>query len=375
MAFGTQLLTVSLIILHANLVQSSILTYASNPFAWPVSRYAYDEAKDHEYEGSHMPINAKAVATRTNFGITEQAPRLTTRFQKFDDTYQAGEPTSQNSLPYKWMMAEGSDWMADVNYYTRLNRLTIPGTHDSGAVHGGVGCETQSMSIYNQLRTGIRAFDIRCRRNRQGFDIYHGICNQYLSFGDVLNTMTNYLDNHDKEVILMNVQEEGTAAPFSSSFGTIWNSYMSTYSRYMEGDLRTNIPYIGSVRGKIIVLRNNHQIGSYGWNWDSTVFEWDSIWKVYNTLHDSPFGSDTVSLSQKKRRIDYYFGRAQSSSKMVSVSLTGSTGMTPIDVATSCNQHAYDFIGVNPSKKSLGIVWADFPGDPLIYRLLSTNFS
>ena len=40
-------------------------------------------------------------------------------------------------------------------------KLSIPGTHDSGAIYGGCMLKTQDAGIFSQLELGIRAFDIR----------------------------------------------------------------------------------------------------------------------------------------------------------------------------------------------------------------------
>ncbi|MYV63501.1 phospholipase, partial [Streptomyces sp. SID4931] len=48
------------------------------------------------------------------------------------------------------------DWMAALPDGTALQRLTIPGTHDSGARFGGPWSECQNTTIAQQLTSGIR---------------------------------------------------------------------------------------------------------------------------------------------------------------------------------------------------------------------------
>ncbi|NEE58668.1 phospholipase, partial [Streptomyces sp. SID8455] len=51
------------------------------------------------------------------------------------------------------------DWMGGLPDGTALQRLTIPGTHDSGARFGGPWSECQNTTIAQQLESGIRFLD------------------------------------------------------------------------------------------------------------------------------------------------------------------------------------------------------------------------
>ncbi|KAG1926597.1 PLC-like phosphodiesterases superfamily protein [Pimephales promelas] len=52
-------------------------------------------------------------------------------------------------------------WMANLNDEKLVTELTIPGTHDSLALHGGPAAECQAWSLEDQLNAGIRYFDLR----------------------------------------------------------------------------------------------------------------------------------------------------------------------------------------------------------------------
>ena len=53
------------------------------------------------------------------------------------------------------------DWMKLLSDTLPVCKLSIPGTHDSGAIYGGCMLKTQDAGIFSQLELGIRAFDIR----------------------------------------------------------------------------------------------------------------------------------------------------------------------------------------------------------------------
>lgn len=104
---------------------------------------------------------------------------------------------------------ENKDWMKNLSdRNVRITKLSIPGTHDTMAFYGGDAVQCQSLSLETQLNAGIRAIDIRCRHISDVFAIHHGCVYQNANFGDVLNTVARYLDEHPKETILMRVKEE-----------------------------------------------------------------------------------------------------------------------------------------------------------------------
>ena len=54
-------------------------------------------------------------------------------------------------------------WMSFLNNDLELKDLTIPGTHESCALHGIFFAINQTWSLENQLNAGIRFFDLRMR--------------------------------------------------------------------------------------------------------------------------------------------------------------------------------------------------------------------
>ena len=71
---------------------------------------------------------------------------------------------------------DAAHWMGAVSGKKRVSELSIPGTHDSGALHepfpGTTKCQT--LGIAQQLAIGVRFLDIRCRSVHNAFAIYHG---------------------------------------------------------------------------------------------------------------------------------------------------------------------------------------------------------
>jgi hypothetical protein len=62
-----------------------------------------------------------------------------------------------------WLKTATRDWMRSLPDSTPLSAISIPGTHDSAALHGGLAAQCQSWTIKDQLEAGIRFIDVRCR--------------------------------------------------------------------------------------------------------------------------------------------------------------------------------------------------------------------
>ncbi|MGO4760673.1 phosphatidylinositol-specific phospholipase C domain-containing protein, partial [Streptomyces sp. 2MCAF27] len=100
------------------------------------------------------------------------------------------------------------DWLSGIAGATPVQRLTLPGTHDSGARYGGPWTECQNTTIGDQLNSGIRFLDIRCRAFEGAFPIHHGAYYQHLNFDDVLGACRSFLSAHPSETVLMRVKQE-----------------------------------------------------------------------------------------------------------------------------------------------------------------------
>lgn len=170
-----------------------------------------------------------------------------------------------------------NNWMSVLADQNSIALISIPGTHDSGAtiepVSGTAKC--QNLSIADQLNAGVRYLDIRCRHIDNAFAIHHGAIYQNLNFNDVLNACINFLNSHPTEAIIMSVKEEHTPSNNSRSFEQTFDSYVQQNPG--KWDLGNNIPTLGSIRGKIRLLRrfsgsSSKGIDATAWA-DNTTFD------------------------------------------------------------------------------------------------------
>ncbi|PKF74763.1 phosphatidylinositol diacylglycerol-lyase [Chryseobacterium sp. PMSZPI] len=172
-----------------------------------------------------------------------------------------------------------SSWMSGLQDNISLSKISIPGTHDSGArieIPSGSGtAKTQNLTIAEQLNAGVRFLDIRNRHYYDSFMIHHGPIYQELTFDDVLKACYEFLDSHPTETIIMSVKEEYSSTNTTRSFEETFDYYVQ--KNPTKWDLGNNIPKLGDIRGKIRLLRRfpattAKGIDATSWG-DNTTFE------------------------------------------------------------------------------------------------------
>lgn len=148
-----------------------------------------------------------------------------------------------------------NNWMGNIADQTSIAAISIPGTHDSGATQEPISgtAKCQNLSIADQLNAGVRYLDVRCRHIDNGFAIHHGAIYQNLNFTDVLNACINFLNSNPTETIIMSVKEEHTPSNNTRTFEQTFDTYVQ--QNPSKWDLGNNIPTLGSIRGKIRLLR------------------------------------------------------------------------------------------------------------------------
>src|SRR5690242_10710610 len=105
-----------------------------------------------------------------------------------------------------------SDWMSGLDDARLLSELSIPGSHDSGALFEPIAglSKNQDLTIAEQLAAGVRYLDIRCRNIEDRFYIFHGSVDQHQGFDQVLATIYAFLDAHPGEAVIASVMQEST---------------------------------------------------------------------------------------------------------------------------------------------------------------------
>jgi PKD repeat protein len=156
-----------------------------------------------------------------------------------------------------YAFAGDTNWMAGIDGTKRLSQLSIPGTHDSGALYdhplaaGTAKC--QSNSIAQQLSFGVRFLDIRCYNSNDVFYIYHGSVDQKQTFPQVLDQVIGFLNTNSTECVIMSVKEETTATNPTLGFEDRFDYYRTLNPT--KWYTNSSVPALSNARGKIVLLR------------------------------------------------------------------------------------------------------------------------
>jgi 1-phosphatidylinositol phosphodiesterase len=148
-----------------------------------------------------------------------------------------------------------SDWMAGLDDGLLLSEISIPGSHDSGALYEPIPglSKNQDLTIAEQLAAGVRYLDIRCRNVDDHFYIFHGSVDQHQAFDDVLATVFAFLDAHSSETVIASVMQESRPLRASRGFEAIFADYIAEAPE--RWSLSPAIPTLGEARGKLVLLR------------------------------------------------------------------------------------------------------------------------
>ena len=249
------------------------------------------------------------------------------------------------------------DWMKDIPDNTQLSQMTIPGSHNSCALFGICCARTQTWTLVEQMRAGLRFFDIRLRRIDNTLKAYHGFVDQKETFDHILVYAFDFLEKNPSETIIMEIISEYEPKNSTKTFSDLYQEYITTYQDKIVSYNNKDIT-LGEIRGKILVIK---------------VFEGNTC-RIPNFLIQNSWKVNfRCYLNKKKRKIKENLHRALSinNNQIFLNYLSASSDyamMTPYTAAKQCNELPMRYHG------RLGIVVADYPGEDLIEHLINQNF-
>ncbi|MCX5392143.1 phosphatidylinositol-specific phospholipase C [Streptomyces sp. NBC_00094] len=253
-------------------------------------------------------------------------------------------------------------WMAAHGDGTALRQLTIPGTHDSGARYGGLWTECQNTTIAQQLDSGIRFLDIRCRVTGGSFAIHHGASYQNMMFGDVLVACSAFLAAHPSETVLMRVKQEYSEES-DATFRAVFDDYLDARgwrSLFRIGD---GLPLLGEARGRVVLLADNGGLPGVRYG-DGSLFD------IQDDYMAEPFG--------KYPKIEAHFRKAIAQPGKLYVNyVSTAAALPPRWNADRLNPRVHSWLdGAEAAGRTgLGIVPMDYPNtrSGLVEALLRHN--
>ena len=251
-----------------------------------------------------------------------------------------------------------ASWMKSIPDTTKISQMTIPGTHNSCALHGICCARTQTWSLPEQMNAGLRYFDIRLRLYNNTLRAFHEFVDQEDTFDIILNYALNFLEQNPSESIIMQIVKEYKVENCSKSIQEMYDEYIKDIKEKIVDFKKKDEIKMGDIRGKILMVK------IFG---RSTRFmpgflvqnNWTVNWRF--------------SINKKKRRIKENIHRAlafKNDNKIFLNYLSCSSDyamMTPYTAAKKCNEIALRYKG------RMGIILMDYPGERLINHLIEQN--
>lgn len=279
-------------------------------------------------------------------------------------------------LPYTRL-----NWMSSLADSNRLSQVTIPGTHDSGAdlhtsrlwgiIDQFVIC--QDFRLANQLRLGVRWFDIRLRLFNGGLCVHHGAFYLHKNFDDLLQSALDFLQPGSPgagETVVFMIKQEYSGAG-DREFGA------AVYERLQARGLanfylENRVPTLGEVRGKIVIVRRfDNGLGvDFGmqFDWDDNTkgasFSKDGI-DVFVQDH---YSLNTVPYGEKIGEVENALSLARAESDPLKFYLNYLSGqqdasLIPIrTVAANIHPAIRDYLASRGAWRRCGVVMLDFAG-------------
>ncbi len=171
---------------------------------------------------------------------------------------------------------QNAEWMSKIDGQRAISSLSIPGTHDAGTaalpespvVNSAL---TQYFSVPDQLRDGIRAFDIRLKKNLNYGHMFE--CRD--RFDSTMVEWEQFLCHHPSEFIVAMVGSDGSdewSPELVQNFQRLIDQYPHRFVEHF--DARTTLD---EVRGKILVIRRQEScpFGKLLKFSDNAVFQYD----------------------------------------------------------------------------------------------------
>ena len=285
-----------------------------------------------------------------------------------------------------------NNWMQDIEDNRLVCKMSIPGTHDTGAYTGTGWVKTQDKNIEQQLNSGIRFFDIRLVHQNGVLKLCHGSHIFDTTFvGDVLKTTAEFLKEHPSETVIMTIKRDHD---LDKDGGT---KYRIALTKALEVD-RALTPYmvksfrsdftLGDLRGKMLIISRDGWIMTPSGNipsWPDNASFTSSIESTNGSStaihvedHYKSRASDKVNyVAQNVRKAQAAFSSSQNDWFITFTSSTGSWGIgIPANTTNQIDRDVNNILRGNENFRTSGILVFNFAGwwdDMLTHSVIDLN--
>ncbi len=278
-------------------------------------------------------------------------------------------------VPLERAKKDASDWMAALDDSRSIASLTIPGTHDSGALYSiaDVAGKCQSLSIKEQLKAGVRFIDIRLQLRGDKLAVVHSFVDQMTDFADVLVDLVDFLHNHPTEFLIVSIKQDADAVNTKITFADAVETLLAQYPDTVSED-RALPQTVADARGKMYILSRyaDARIGvpaNAGWQ-DNASFSLDALYvQDHYAINDA---------DEKLRDIAQAIDIAAEQSHALVLNYTScylTHGFPPLYAATPAKPiHAWLEEELAAGKNPTGVIICDFMTSTLSGMIWRCNF-
>ncbi|NJO18358.1 MAG: phosphatidylinositol-specific phospholipase C [Thioploca sp.] len=294
----------------------------------------------------------------------------------------------------KWlwnMQATTVAWMTKLADSKLLSELSIPGTHESCALHDFPGttynAKCQNLDLESQLTYGVRVLDLRLKKTSANtLEAWHGDTpvfnvDQQISFDRIVEICQTFLSRFNGETIIVSIKKEGG----DDISGLVEQEINSNSQLWYT---QNAIPLLKDVRGKIVLLRrfdgNSLGIDLSPGKWkdnnpDFTIQVPNGTFSIQDEYH--PSGNKEAAKAGKWAVVKNMLDLCNASNAQNCWYLNFTSGYYMVDygvseipdiavISNAVNKQLKSYL---PGLNKCGTLMVDFIDDTIIQEIISLN--
>lgn len=179
------------------------------------------------------------------------------------------------------------NWMNYIDDSAKITKIAIPGSHDSGTIGMNSMYCTQNSKIGDQLKLGVRYFDIRVHKEDDKLVIFHS-SSKGVDFYPILDDIKAFLQSYKSEFLVLDFQHfsGGSQEAVKKALTDKGIIDIAIKNTTEQADLEfVDSLTLGEVRGKVIIMWGSGEEEDYLFrrNNDACSLEGASLDSMYVT--------------------------------------------------------------------------------------------
>lgn len=278
---------------------------------------------------------------------------------------------------------QNKSWMSEIDGSSYISEISIPGTHDSGALYEPIVPVTkcQEYTIEDQLEMGVRFLDVRVFMIFGSAQISHSVILQGQKFREVTEACLSFLEENPSETIVFSLKGEGSLLSKRTVTDVISEVVSEDESKWFT---ENRIPTLDEVRGKIVLFNRYDSksemgiIASAGWA-DNTAFEIENSDFVINVQDHYNLGEAENIATKWNEAVELFeksLSEKDTESNLYINFLSGHTSYRLPDiteVSDAMNGKISDYL-TNAEDGNYGIILCDFIDAEICEKIIKTNY-